>query len=186
MSNNSVDIKTDTITSNNITIVIIVITIISLVCLGVEFTKKNLTDGIVISVSIILMTFIYFFVLIVKKLIFNKSKSQFNIPYVLFIVTFLIIIGLLITFIMLFPSSVIKKINKSQLFNNTDSELYNLIYGFMFILSIYIFLSLIIYSTLMSSKENINIYIYFALAFSICEIFVLLRLSGTLKNITDG
>lgn len=40
MSTNSIDTKTDSTTSNNITIVIIVITIISLVCLGVEFTKK--------------------------------------------------------------------------------------------------------------------------------------------------
>jgi hypothetical protein len=186
MSNNSTDTNTDC-TFSNITVVIIVITVISMVCLGLEFTKQQLTDGIVISVSILLTTFIYFFILLLQNLLFNKNKNQFNLPYILFIITFIIIIVLLIIFIVLFPNSVIKKINKSQLFN-TDTDLYNIVYGFMSILTMYIIISQVIYSYIMCSKENsyINLFIFFAVSFSICEIFVLLRLNNTLNSITDG
>ena len=183
MSDNSSDTKTDCKPSI-MTQVIMGVSFIALMCLGFEFTKNFLTHGIVMCVGIILMILIYFFCLIVKSLIFNKNKNQFVLTYIIFIITFLINIGTLIAFIvLLFPSSVITKINNSHSLITTSP-----IYGFITILFIYICLTYNIYSNIMCNIEitSSNMYILFALFISICEILLIVQINCNLKSITDG
>jgi cytochrome bd-type quinol oxidase subunit 2 len=176
---------------SNVSIIIAGILFLGLISLCLEFTKNVITEGIVTSTLIILMSLTYFCFLLLQDLYKNRNKdmSRYNYIYILLVINFIINLSSIIYFIILFfPTVIIQKINNPNVLTYLNPS----VNGFLLVLFIYIFINFIVYSQIRCGADNKDIpiitiaLVIFAFLECIVEILLLIMINSKLQNITDG
>jgi hypothetical protein len=188
-SNGKLSTETDRCKFSNASIIIAGLLIMGMLTLCIEFTKNFISNGIVISTLIILVSLIYFCVLLIQDLYKHKGDvKNYMFVYILLFINFIINSLSISYFIYMFSSTkTIEKINKKDVLSTLSKS----VNGFLFVLFIYIFINYYIYSRIRCVSTNdipviINWLVFFAFCECIVEILLLIMINTKLRNITDG
>ena len=188
-SNGKPSTETDRCKMSNASIIIAGLLVMGLLTLCIEFTRNVITNGIVISTFIILVSLIYFCILLIQDLYKHKGDVKtYMFVYILLFINFIINSIAIGYFIYMFsPTKMIEKINKPDVLSTLNPT----VNGFLFVLFIYIFINYYIYSRIRCGSTNdipviIIWLVFFAFCECIVEILLLVMINTNLNNITDG
>jgi len=188
-SNGKPSTETDRCKMSNASIIIAGLLVIGLLTLCIEFTRNVITNGIVISTFIILVSLIYFCVLLIQDLYKHKGDVKtYMFVYILLFINFIINSIAIGYFIYMFsPTKMIEKINKPDVLSTLNPT----VNGFLIVLFIYIFINYYIYSRIRCGNTNdipviIVWLVFFAFCECIVEVLLLVMINTNLNNITDG